>query len=109
MGTTVDGRNVNLEVTTLVGSPSGQVINGEPVSEQRMTVSYGTDNSSIYFDYGNMENISLTFKFVDDNNNLLRLGLGTLVGDVDYGQGSKLEFSDSSKMINPPRIRAYRK
>ena len=102
VGTTVDGRNVNLEVTTLVGSPSGQVINGEPVSEQRMTVSYGTDNSSIYFDYGNMENISLTFKFVDDNNNLLRLGLGTLVGDVDYGQGSKLEFSDSSKMINPP-------
>ena len=102
VGTTVDGRNVNLEVTTLVGSPSGQVINGEPISEQRMTVSYGTDNSSIYFDYGNMENISLTFKFVDDNNNLLRLGLGTLVGDVDYGQGSKLEFSDSSKMINPP-------
>ena len=102
VGTTVDGRNVNMEVTTLVGTPSGQVINGEPVSEQRMTVSYGTDNSSIYFDYGNMENISLTFKFVDDNNNLLRLGLGTLVGDVDYGQGSKLEFSDSSKMINPP-------
>ena len=102
VGTTVDGRNVNMEVTALVGTPSGQVINGEPVSEQRMTVSYGTDNSSIYFDYGNMENISLTFKFVDDNNNLLRLGLGTLVGDVDYGQGSKLEFSDSSKMINPP-------
>ena len=102
VGTTVDGRNVNMEVTTLVGTPSGQVIDGEPVSEQRMTVSYGTDNSSIYFDYGNMENISLTFKFVDDNNNLLRLGLGTLVGDVDYGQGSKLEFSDSSKMINPP-------
>lgn len=101
VGTTVDGRNVNLNVTAVIGNPMGQSVAGEPVSEQNLRITREQSNS-IYFDYSNMENISLVFNLVDDNDNKLRFGLGTLVSDVDWSQGSKLQFSDSSKSITPP-------
>ena len=101
VGTTVDGRNVNLNVTAVIGNPMGQSVAGEPVSEQVLRITREQSNS-IYFDYSNMENISLVFNLVDDNDNKLRFGLGTLVSDVDWSQGSKLQFSDSSKSITPP-------
>ena len=101
VGTTIDGRNVNLNVTAVIGNPRGQSVAGEPVSEQDLRITREQHNS-IYFDYGNMENISLVFNLVDDNDNKLKFGLGTLVGDVDGNQGSKLQFSDSSKSITPP-------
>ena len=100
MGETLDGRKVHAIVTVEVGEPMGTVRNGKPTINQEFSVSYAT-GGGFYFDYQNMKTFKLKFDFVDDNGNPLKIGYGTVVGDVDWGQGSRVDFDKNVGTVAP--------
>ena len=48
-----------------------------------------------------MKTFKLKFDFVDDNGNPLKIGYGTVVGDVDWGQGSRVDFDKNVGTVAP--------
>ena len=92
VGETVDGKKVNAVVTVNFGEPQGRVVGGKLVTPQEFSVG-GSVSGGFYVDYQNAKDFNLDFEFFDSDNKPIKLGYGAVVGDVDWGQGSKLTFS----------------
>ncbi len=95
IGKTSDGRTINALVTIAKAS----ILTNKELSW--FLIGYTADNG-IAIDYWNFDSLGLTFKFLDDNGNELRLVVGSVVGDVDNDQTSKIEFGGNSlHYVNP--------
>ena len=95
IGKTSDGRTINALVTIAKAS----ILTNKELSW--FLIGYTADNG-IAIDYWNFDSLGLTFKFLDDNGNELRLVVGSVVGDVDNDQTSKIEFwGNSLHYVNP--------
>ena len=95
IGKTSDGRTINALVTIAKAS----ILTNKELSW--FLIGYTADNG-IAIDYWNFDSLGLTFKFLDDNGNELRLVVGSVVGDVDNDQTSKIEFEGNSlHYVNP--------
>ena len=95
IGKTSDGRTINALVTIAKAS----ILTNKELSW--FLIGYTADNG-IAIDYWNFDSLGLTFKFLDDNGNELRLVVGSVVGDVDNDQTSKIEFEGNNlHYVNP--------
>ena len=102
---TTDGKKINAIFTVEFGKPLGVLkADGTPKTEQAFSVASGYDAFSgggIYFDYQNMRDFKLKIELVDNENKPVKIAYGTVVGDVDWGQGSKLSFENNIGAITP--------
>lgn len=61
-----------------------------------------TADNGIAVDYWNYDNLGLSFQFVDDSGNAVKLVVASVVGDVDNDQTSKIEFDGNTlNYVNP--------
>ena len=95
IGKTSDGRTIHALVTIAKASSL--------TNKQLSWFLIGrTADNGIAIDYWNFDSLGLTFKFLDDNGNEIRLVVGSVVGDVDYDQTSKIEFEGNNlHYVNP--------
>ncbi len=95
IGTATDGTNINAIVTiTKASSLTDQ--------EDSWFVIGKTADNGIAVDYWNYDNLGLSFQFVDDNGNAIKLVVASVVGDVDNDQTSKIEFEGNTlNYVNP--------
>ena len=102
---TTDGKKINAIFTVEFGKPLGVLkADGTPKTEQAFSVASGYDAFSgggIYFDYQNMRDFKLKIELVDNENKPVKIAYGTVVGDVDWGQGSMLSFENNIGSITP--------
>lgn len=102
---TTDGKKINAIFTVEFGKSLGVLkADGTPKTEQAFSVASGYDAFSgggIYFDYQNMRDFKLKIELVDNENKPVKIAYGTVVGDVDWGQGSKLSFENNIGAITP--------
>ena len=95
IGTATDGTNINAIVTiTKASSLTDQ--------EDSWFVIGKTADNGIAVDYWNYDNLGLSFQFVDNNGNTIKLVVASVVGDVDNDQTSKIEFDGNTlNYVNP--------
>ncbi|WP_431770598.1 putative cross-wall-targeting lipoprotein signal domain-containing proteiin [Streptococcus gallolyticus] len=95
IGTATDGTNINAIVTiTKASSLTDQ--------EDSWFVIGKTADNGIAVDYWNYDNLGLSFQFVDDSGNAIKLVVASVVGDVDNDQTSKIEFDGNTlNYVNP--------
>ena len=95
IGKTSDGRTINALVT---------IAKADAITNKQLSwflIGHTVDNG-IAVDYWNFAELGLSFKFLDDNGNELRLVIGSVVGDVDNDQTSKIEFEGNNlHYVNP--------
>ena len=100
IGKTTDGRNLNAKVTITNNTTDDKSV------EQYFILGYGASNGAykpIAIDYANWKQPGMKFSYEDDNGNPIKVVQGTIVGDVDYVQGSKITYNGNTlNFINPP-------
>lgn len=100
IGKTTDGRNLNAKVTITNNSTDDKSV------EQYFILGYGASSGAykpIAIDYANWKQPGMKFSYEDDNGNPIKVVQGTIVGDVDYVQGSKITYNGNTlNFINPP-------
>lgn len=95
IGTATDGTNINAVVTITKASALTD-------KEESWFVIGKTADNGIVVDYWNYDNLGLSFQFVDDNGNAVKLVVASVVGDVDNDQTSKIEFEGNTlNYVNP--------
>lgn len=95
IGTATDGTNINAVVTITKASALTD-------KEDSWFVIGKTADNGIAVDYWNYDNLGLSFQFVDDNGNAVKLVVASVVGDVDNDQTSKIEFDGNTlNYVNP--------
>ena len=95
IGTATDGTNINAIVTITKASSLTD-------KEDSWFVIGKTADNGIAVDYWNYDNLGLSFQFVDDNGNAVKLVVASVVGDVDNDQTSKIEFEGNTlNYVNP--------
>lgn len=95
IGTATDGTNINAIVTITKAS------NLTDASNSWFLIGKTVDNG-IAVDYWNFDSLGMSFKFVDDNGEAIKLVVASVVGDVDNDQTSKIEFEGNTlHYINP--------
>ncbi|VLR76760.1 agglutinin receptor [Streptococcus pneumoniae] len=104
IGTLTDGRKVTAKVTVSdLGDYQGEVRNGVPVTDPDIYLKSG-DGGSLYFVYNNHTRLELSFDFyIEGTTTPASLLIGTVITDVDWGQGSNLSYGSSGRgmVINP--------
>lgn len=74
--------------------------------EQYFILGYGASSGAykpIAIDYANWKQPGFKFSYEDDNGNPIKVVQGTIVGDVDYVQGSRITYNGNTlNFINPP-------
>ena len=100
IGKTTDGRNLNAKVTITNNTTDDKSV------EQYFILGYGASNGAykpIAIDYANWKQPGFKFSYEDDNGNPIKVVQGTIVGDVDYVQGSRIVYNGNTlNFINPP-------
>ena len=100
IGKTTDGRNLNAKVTITNNTTDDKSV------EQYFILGYGASSGAykpIAIDYANWKQPGFKFSYEDDNGNPIKVVQGTIVGDVDYVQGSKITYNGNTlNFINPP-------
>lgn len=95
IGKATDGTNINALVTITKASALTD-------KEDSWFVIGKTADNGIAVDYWNYDNLGLSFQFVDDNGNTVKLVVASVVGDVDNDQTSKIEFEGNTlNYVNP--------
>lgn len=95
IGTATDGTNINAIVTITKASALTD-------KEDSWFVIGKTADNGIAVDYWNYDNLGLSFQFVDDSGNAVKLVVASVVGDVDNDQTSKIEFDGNTlNYVNP--------
>ncbi|SER44764.1 putative cross-wall-targeting lipoprotein signal domain-containing proteiin [Streptococcus gallolyticus] len=95
IGTTTDGTNINAIVTITKASILTDA------SNSWFLIGKTIDNG-IAVDYWNFDGLGMSFKFIDDNGEAIKLVVASVVGDVDNDQTSKIEFEGNTlHYINP--------
>lgn len=95
IGKATDGTSINALVTITKASALTD-------KEDSWFVIGKTADNGIAVDYWNYDNLGLSFKFVDDNGNAIKLVVASVVGDVDNDQTSKIEFEGNTlNYVNP--------
>lgn len=100
IGKTTDGRNLNAKVTITNNTTDDKSV------EQYFILGYGASSGAykpIAIDYANWKQPGFKFSYEDDNGNPIKVVQGTIVGDVDYVQGSRIVYNGNTlNFINPP-------
>ena len=100
IGKTTDGRNLNAKVTITNNTTDDKSV------EQYFILGYGASSGAykpIAIDYANWKQPGMKFSYEDDNGNPIKVVQGTIVGDVDYVQGSRITYNGNTlNFINPP-------
>ncbi len=100
IGKTTDGRNLNAKVTITNNTTDDKSV------EQYFILGYGASSGTykpIAIDYANWKQPGFKFSYEDDNGNPIKVVQGTIVGDVDYVQGSKITYNGNTlNFVNPP-------
>lgn len=95
VGKTTDGTNISAIVTI----SEADILTS--LEDSWLLIGKTVDNG-IAVDYWNYDIISLSFKFVDDEGQPIKLTVASVIGDVDNEQGSKIEFEGNTlNYINP--------
>ena len=95
IGTATDGTSINAIVTITKASSLTD-------KEDSWFLIGKTADNGIAIDYWNYDNLGLSFKFVDNNGNAIKLVVASVVGDVDNDQTSKIEFEGNTlNYVNP--------
>lgn len=95
IGKATDGTNINAIVTITKASALTD-------KEDSWFVIGKTADNGIAVDYWNYDNLGLSFQFVDDSGNAVKLVVASVVGDVDNDQTSKIEFDGNTlNYVNP--------
>lgn len=95
IGKATDGTNINALVTITKASALTD-------KEDSWFVIGKTADNGIAVDYWNYDNLGLSFQFVDDSGNAVKLVVASVVGDVDNDQTSKIEFEGNTlNYVNP--------
>lgn len=95
IGKATDGTNINALVTITKASALTD-------KEDSWFVIGKTADNGIAVDYWNYDNLGLSFQFVDDSGNAVKLVVASVVGDVDNDQTSKIEFDGNTlNYVNP--------
>lgn len=95
IGTATDGTSINAIVTITKASALTD-------KEDSWFVIGKTADNGIAVDYWNYDNLGLSFQFVDDSGNAVKLVVASVVGDVDNDQTSKIEFDGNTlNYVNP--------
>ncbi|MDY2776648.1 MAG: putative cross-wall-targeting lipoprotein signal domain-containing protein [Streptococcus infantarius] len=95
IGKAIDGTNINAIVTITKASALTD-------KEDSWFVIGKTADNGIAVDYWNYDNLGLSFQFVDDSGNAVKLVVASVVGDVDNDQTSKIEFDGNTlNYVNP--------
>lgn len=95
IGKATDGTNINAIVTITKASALTD-------KEDSWFVIGKTADNGIAVDYWNYDNLGLSFQFVDDSGNAVKLVVASVVGDVDNDQTSKIEFEGNTlNYVNP--------
>lgn len=95
IGTTTDGTNINALVTITNGSKMSDA------SNSWFLIGKTLDNG-IAVDYWNYDHLGMSFKFLDDADNEIKLVVASVVGDVDNDQTSRIEFEGNIlHYVNP--------
>ena len=95
IGTATDGTSINAIVTITKASALTD-------KEDSWFLIGSTADNGIAIDYWNYDNLGLSFKFVDNNGNAIKLVVASVVGDVDNDQTSKIEFDGNTlNYVNP--------
>lgn len=95
IGKATDGTSINALVTITKASALTD-------KEDSWFVIGKTADNGIAVDYWNYDNLGLSFQFVDDNGNTVKLVVASVVGDVDNDQTSKIEFEGNTlNYVNP--------
>lgn len=104
IGTLTDGRKVTAKVRVSdLGDYQGEVRNGVPVTDPDIYLK-GGDGGSFYFVYNNHTRLEMVFDFyIEGTTTPASLLIGTVISDVDWGQGSNLSYGSSGRgmVINP--------
>ena len=104
IGTLTDGRKVTAKVRVSdLGDYQGEVRNGVPVTDPDIYLK-GGDGGSFYFVYNNHTRLEMVFDFyIEGTTTPVSLLIGTVITDVDWGQGSNLSYGTSGRgmVINP--------
>ena len=104
IGTLTDGRKVTAKVRVSdLGDYQGEVRNGVPVTDPDIYLK-GGDGGSFYFVYNNHTRLEMVFDFyIEGTTTPASLLIGTVITDVDWGQGSNLSYGSSGRgmVINP--------
>lgn len=95
IGKATDGTNINAIVMITKASALTD-------KEDSWFVIGKTADNGIAVDYWNYDNLGLSFQFVDDSGNAVKLVVASVVGDVDNDQTSKIEFDGNTlNYVNP--------
>lgn len=95
IGKATDGTNINAIVMITKASALTD-------KEDSWFVIGKTADNGIAVDYWNYDNLGLSFQFVDDSGNAVKLVVASVVGDVDNDQTSKIEFEGNTlNYVNP--------
>ena len=104
IGTLTDGRKVTAKVRVSdLGDYQGEVRNGVPVTDPDIYLK-GGDGGSFYFVYNNHTRLEMVFDFyIEGTTTPVSLLIGTVITDVDWGQGSNLSYGTSGRgmVLNP--------
>lgn len=104
IGTLTDGRKIMAKVMVSdLGDYQGEVRNGVPVTDPDIYLK-GGDGGSLYFVYNNHTRLELIFDFyLEGTTTPVSLLIGTVITDVDWGQGSNLSYGSSGRgmVLNP--------
>lgn len=104
IGTLTDGRKVTAKVKVSdLGDYQGMVIDGKPTIDPNIYLKRG-DGNSLYFNYNNHTRLEMIFDFyIEGTTTPVSLLIGTVITDVDWGQGSNLTYGSSGRgmVINP--------
>ena len=104
IGTLTDGRKIMAKVMVSdLGDYQGEVRNGVPVTDSDIYLKSG-DGGSLYFVYNNHTRLELIFDFyIEGTTTPVSLLIGTVITDVDWGQGSNLSYGSSGRgmVLNP--------
>ena len=104
IGTLTDGRKVTAKVKVSdLGDYQGMVLDGTPLTDPNIYLKRG-DGSSLYFNYNNHTRLEMIFDFyIEGTTTPVSLLIGTVITDVDWGQGSNLSYGSSGRgmVINP--------
>ena len=104
IGTLTDGRKIMAKVMVSdLGDYQGEVQNGVPVTDPDVYLK-GGDGGSLYFVYNNHTRLEMVFDFyIEGTTTPASLLIGTVITDVDWGQGSNLSYGSSGRgmVINP--------
>ncbi|HEV8852778.1 TPA: hypothetical protein VZG12_002134, partial [Streptococcus pneumoniae] len=104
IGTLTDGRKIMAKVMVSdLGDYQGEVRNGVPVTDSDIYLK-GGDGGSFYFVYNNHTRLEMVFDFyIEGTTTPVSLLIGTVITDVDWGQGSNLSYGSSGRgmVLNP--------